>query len=253
MSPPPFRFDLVWPQGRARLELPGAGDPDSDLDAARALAPALDAIAALECWIGTPLDDLRPASTPAPPAAAGFGWGEGGRLLLPPALLPWGKAPTAALPLAWPSWTVRVGLQSLPAARLPSRALVPGALLLLPASFAGEGWSVVLQPEPPLPARAGLWRPRSGRLDLAAADLPAAGPGEAGVWLDEAVAVDARAWFGADTGPLPLAAGAAVLHRAGQALARGTLLPAGLGWGLLIDDVAIAPALTRDDRAPAWT
>lgn len=252
MSPPPFRFDLVWPQGRARLELPGAGDPDSDLDAARALAPALDTLAALERWIGTPLDELRPARTPAP-AAVGFGWVEGGRLLLPPVLLPWGKAPTAALPLAWPAWTVRVALQSLPVARLPSQALVPGALLLLPASFAGEGWPVVLQPEPPLPARAGLWQPRFGRLDVAAAALPAAGPGEAGVWLDEAVAVDARAWFGADTGPLPLAAGAAVLRRPGQAVARGTLLPAGLGWGLLIDDVAAAPAPTRDDRAPAWT
>ncbi|EGJ08949.1 hypothetical protein RBXJA2T_01400, partial [Rubrivivax benzoatilyticus JA2 = ATCC BAA-35] len=126
MSPPPFRFDLVWPQGRARLELPGAGDPDSDLDAARALASALDALAALERWIGTPLDDLRPARAPAAAGAVGLGWGEGGRLLLPPALLPWGRAPSAALRLAWPVWTVRVCVQTLPAGRVPPAALVPG-------------------------------------------------------------------------------------------------------------------------------
>lgn len=251
MSPPPFRFDLVWPQGRARLELQGTGDPASDRDAALALASALEALAALERWVGSPLDELRPTRTPAPAAALSLGWGEGGRLLLPPALLPWERPPAAGLPLVWPAWTARVGLQSLPAARVPLKGLVPGALLLLPVSFASEAWSVVLQPEPPLPARSGSWRPRSGRLQLAAADAPPGEPAEARVWLDETVLVDALAWFGTAVDTV-LCTGAARLEIDGRVAARGTLLPAGLGWGLLIDDVAAAPAPTRDDRAPAW-
>ncbi|MBK1715834.1 hypothetical protein [Rubrivivax gelatinosus] len=236
-------FDLVWPEGHARLDLPAAGA--SAVDAALALAPVLPALALLQDWIGAPLHDLRPAAdAPWPAAALTLAWGEGGRLALPWRLLPWGRTPPAALPLHhWPCWPARLLLQALPAARLPARERVPGALLLLPASFAGADCALELHAPAgglPLPRLGGVvWQPQAGSLQLAAA-RPLADSGDVGarVWLEQTLEVDARAWFGGWPQPLELAAGAARLEIDGRPCAEGPLLPAGRGWGLRLQRLA---------------
>ncbi len=266
-------FDLPLASGLAWLELPCAA-PGQGVGQAGALGAALPALAAVEHWLGTDL----PCPEPALPGVGRSGSGRtapssgltlpfeatsplaGGHLSLPwPALKP-GRAAPQHLPVQWPLWPARLCLQTLPAERIASSGLVPGAVLLLPGGFQRH-WPVQLQAGvssaetgPTGWQAAGAWQPHEGRMTLpggpvrSSGDVAGAQAGSAwSVWLSATLSVDMRAWFGGCATALPLSPGQADLHLGHQVVARGRLLPCGAGWGLRLEHVDSL------ELAAAWT
>lgn len=257
----PLTGDVAW------LEIPCLV-PGEGLAQARAIAAALPALAMLESWLSTELPCPEPVQVAMWPdglnAASVLDLSfdtasvlAGGRLLLPWSVLKPGRAAPANLPVAWPAWPTRMCVQSLPAQRIASGELVPGAVLLLPAGF-HRGWPVQLRAGAPgatTPTSgwqvAASWQPHQAQLMLSGGpvqlDSEPAGPKVWTVWLSAPLAVDMRAWFGGCAEALSTTAAHAELHLGSQAVASGRLLPCAAGWGLRIELVE------NLELAAAWT
>ena len=289
---PVQRFQWPLAQGVAAVDVPCAGPTDA-LALAHALGDVLPTLCALESWLDIdlpcPEPDLSLESTPAavadpnavpaltrthiPCLAHGLALPfadssslRGGRLLLPWAALKPGRPVPAGLPVQWPQWPARLCLQLLPAWRLDPSAVVPGAVLLLPAGFA-SAWPVLLQAMgsgsgsgsgsgvPPAGWQApAIWLPHAGTLSFPGGPVRRAGlaaaPEEGSVWLTAPLQADLRAWFGGCPGAGAAVVGRAELRWGPQVAAQGRLLPCGAGWGLRIEQV-LHPA--HATAAAAWT
>lgn len=257
-------FHLPLASSPAWLEVP-CTVPGQGLAQAQALARALPALAATEQWLGTELPCPEPVAALTGASQAGAASHltlafdpasvlAGGRLVLPWAALKPGRLVPAGLPVVWPSWHAQLGLQWLPAQRIVASGLVPGAVLLLPAAFAGR-WRVQLRAlgagRPAGWRVAAEWRPHEAALGLPGGPVQVAGdvPTAAGwsVWLAAPLPVDLRAWFGGCAEAAVAPAGPAELRLGDRAVAWGRLLPCGAGWGLRIEQVESL------ELAAAWT
>ncbi len=141
--------------------------------AALALAEQEPLLAALEAWLGTPLDPV-PAAHPEPTQR--LWWAQAGAVQLG---LPWPllAAQTQAPPLAlrWPAIELEASVAGLEDPGLPEGEASPGGVLLLPPAFE-PSWRVLLHaPAQGLVAEA-EWRGPGTELLLCAAPEPAAPP-----------------------------------------------------------------------------
>jgi hypothetical protein len=247
-------FQLALPQASLWLELPDLDPSAQDgVAQARALAPALGLLAALEQWLGTRFLAIKPIDGVAPPwphASQALtlpllhGGGNSARLAVPWTALPWGQKPPVALAVQWPRWRADVLLQTLDAQRVSAQSLRPGAVLLLPTSFTpASTWPVQLQLGDGLPHRTvgrdACWHTQQSELTLHEGRTPELAS-TAGAWClvhEQPLQVDARAWFGGLEETLPLPTAGVHLMREGQSHAHGRLMPCGPGFGFLVDTI----------------
>lgn len=249
----PFR----WRGADAELSVVATSPTGDAVDRALTLTPLLPLAPALEAWLGEPLR----LGAPRAQAADGLLTIEVGPegqaplcgIALPAALLPAGLSATFASPwtLRWPKVVCDLVLDDWPAEAIAMARLAPGAMLLMPRSFAAEAraWAVRLAPAladirqvRPGPAqRCVLWQSdeavlRMGKLDPES--LPPARPWTA--VLPRAATPGADGWCGlvAKDQWLPIDTGRIELRLNSRTVAHGRLAPAGLGYGLLIEEVA---------------
>lgn len=251
-------------EGLLELHNSGAAVPTA-VAQALALEAALPLLAALELHLGHALGAVEPLAATSAPALHGrqdvLTWQLPGlgRLLLPAAALRPGVALLpAGLRAVWPTIGCTLVLDRIAAARIAADTLAETRLLLLPGSFGGFGasgsastpggaggnstpgetWPILARPALPWPLLGGLaWWPARARLHLTprlASDARDAGD----LW--ELVSplpcrISAACWFDATPAEpnLPAPPAAALLRRAGRTWAEGSLVPVGLGWGLM--------------------
>lgn len=269
LRPIHFVIDVAAAAQPGRLELWVGQDGAASDAVAQALAldAAMPLLGAVEAWLGAPIAHLRPAAPPlqwpSHDDALTLSLPDGSRLALPWAVLrPGHRFDAGGVAVTWPALACELQIEALASDRIDARALAPGAVLLLPASFAATAGLAL-----PLRARAahawptlcGLaWHPRRDWLRLTAPTLedeapshqagaaspsrthgPSPGDGHAEpAWhivAAEPLLLSAACWFGGGAErPLPPPRRATLRHGA-RALAHGALVPAGAGMGVLIE------------------
>lgn len=216
---------------------------------ALALEPALPLLEAIEEWLGTTLTRLEPVAAldwPDDGRALNLGVRGLGRLALPWSALRVGQR--LVLPerfvVDWPTLACDLVFESLAHDRLALHELLPGSVVLLPASFAkpsGAPIALQLRPHRGWPRLEGLrWDASRERLGFDAPALrdptpgPAVAPWE--VVAAEPCAIDASCWFGgAATAAAPAPPRQVALRHLGDVVASGRLVPVGSGIGMLVD------------------
>ena len=255
-------YAFRWRGAEAALWLAGPAAAGDAVDQALALAPLLPVAPVLEAWLGEPLRlgaaRARPGDDYLPIEIGPIGGAAMCTVALPAALLPAGltAAFAAGWALRWPRIACDLVLDGWPAEAIDESRLEPGAMLLLPHSFDAGAWAVRLEPLAtralPGPARRSAhWRQgdcvlRAGLQD--GLESPPVQPWQA--VLPNAAAPGADWWCGlaAQAESLAVEPERIELRLRAQTVARGRLAPAGMGLGLLIEQVlrgaeALGPAL----------
>lgn len=225
----------------------GGSDAGADLDAtglALAVAACEPLLQVLEDWLGVPLD---PSPSPSP-SSTGLDVVVRSAALAPPGAtcrLPWAAVVDRGLPSAlqapavrWQHLHCNLEISVYDEASLDHATLLPGCLLLLPASF-GERW-IVQAAEPASGRHITLeWHADEGLL-LPCVAAAAGTPGGWRVVRENTVPLPAEVVFGPRADQvLPASPGRArVVDSSGQAHASGCLVPALRGWALAIDTPA---------------
>jgi hypothetical protein len=214
-----------------------------------ALESAMGLLHALQAWIEPSIVRVEPAPAPppwpAPDQALTLGVTDGGRLALPWAAVRAGRVLDAAPHvIEWPLLACELVLETLAQERIDASAIERGGVLLLPGTLASTDappvpTTLMARPlhAPDLPPLGGLaWDACAGTLRLAQAAVCEPTTAAWEVMAEPPIELSAQWWFNgaAPAQDLPPPARAALrLH--GRAVARGALVPAGRGLGLLIE------------------